>query len=58
MRIEVCSQINGGKMYYYPKNEAARVLCNLMQRKCLVFRDFEFLKMLNMEIIVQNEKGA
>jgi hypothetical protein len=62
MKLELMSQINGGKKYYYPKNEAAKTLCELMQRKCFVERDFPFFMLLNITTVVLNEttqpKGA
>jgi hypothetical protein len=47
MKLLLRLQINGGKKYYYPKNDIAFLLCALMHRKALVPNDFPLLALLD-----------
>ena len=44
--IIVTHQVNAGKDYFYPHNELAHVLIELMQRKAFVPADLPKLKLL------------
>jgi hypothetical protein len=47
MKLLLKLQINGGKKYYYPKNDEAATLCKLMHRRALIPTDFPILAALN-----------
>lgn len=53
--LEVVSQINGGKVYYYPCNALAHEICSLMKRKTLIQNDIPKLKNLGFEVLIKNE---
>lgn len=44
------SQVNGGKLYFYPDNELAHNLCRLMRRKTFVPQDLELLEVLGFRL--------